>query len=379
VPFSKKMNLDTKKKKTIDRLHRFKKGTAVLCLSLTMTGMLTGCEKLPFGEESNTKVVLTSGFGGEEIFRISRSSCTKPELMVYLTNMQNQYETVYGPDIWNAGAQGVTLEQRLKDSVIARIAQVKTMALLAQDHEVTLSENENGKIEKAAEAYYSSLSPEEIEQMGITKDTILGLYKEFALANAVYDKIIQDVNPEISDDEARTITVEQIVLHNYKTDALGNKIPDSEEEQKEDLKIARRVIRHINKGEDFALLAEKYSDEEEVTVSFGKGEVDRSLEDAAFDLDNGEVSSVVKAEDGYYVIRCISTFDVKQTDANKEKLMKKRKKEVFNEVYNRFVNSLTRSLNEELWNGISMIHDKNVTTADFFSVYEEYCGKTQEL
>ena len=373
------MSLHVNMKNIKRSLRKLGKQTAAVCLAFMMAVMLTGCEKLPFGEDSNTKVVLTSGFGGEEIFRISKSSCTKPELMVYLTNMQNQYEAVYGEDIWNAGAQGVTLEQRLKDSVIARIAQVKTMALLAEEYEVTLSESENSRVDKAAEAYYGSLNEEEISKMGITKDTIRELYKEFALANAVYDKIIQDVNPEISDDEARTITVEQIVLHNYKTDALGNRIPDSEEEQKEDLKIARRVIRHINRGEDFALLAEKYSDEEEVTVSFGKGEVDRSLEDAAFDLDTGEVSSVVKAEDGYYVIRCVSTFDVKQTDANKEKLMKKRKKEAFNDVYNQFVNSLTRSLNEELWAGITMIHDKKVRTADFFSVYEEYCGKPEAL
>ena len=43
-----------------------------------------------------TRVVLTTGFAQDEIFRIEKLSCTLPEMMVYLTNMKNQYESVYG-------------------------------------------------------------------------------------------------------------------------------------------------------------------------------------------------------------------------------------------------------------------------------------------
>ena len=49
-----------------------------------------------------TKIVLTTGFGQDEVFRIDRLSCTLPEIMVYLTNMKNQYESVYGDRIWEA-------------------------------------------------------------------------------------------------------------------------------------------------------------------------------------------------------------------------------------------------------------------------------------
>ena len=36
------------------------------------------------------------------------------------------------------------------------------------------------------------------------------MYGEYALAAKVYRQIVENVNPEISDDEARTITVEAI-------------------------------------------------------------------------------------------------------------------------------------------------------------------------
>lgn len=41
------------------------------------------------------------------------------------------------------------------------------------------------------------------------------LYREYAMADKVYQLIIQDINPEISDDEARKITVQQIFLQQH--------------------------------------------------------------------------------------------------------------------------------------------------------------------
>ena len=66
---------------------------AALLLSLFC---LTGCEKI----NRDTKIVLTTGFTKDEVFRIETASCYKKEVMVYLTNIQNQYEQVYVPEIW---------------------------------------------------------------------------------------------------------------------------------------------------------------------------------------------------------------------------------------------------------------------------------------
>lgn len=357
---------------------KIKVSLCLLCVLLCLEGcLLSGCGNQAAGDDSAaTKVVLTTGFSEEEVFRISKISCSVPEVMVYLTNMQNQYEAVYGTKIWDTSMDGVTLEQKVKDTVIARIAQVKTMALLAQQYEVNLSEQDNKSIEKAADTYYGSLNETEIASMGITRDTIVELYTEFALANAVYDRIIQDVNPEISDDEARTITVQQILLRNYSLDADGNRVEDTQAQKAEDLELAKDILTWAREGEDFALLAEKYNEDENITYSFGKGEVEAQLEEAAFNLDSGEISDIVETSYGYCIMKCVSTFDVKETDANKEKIVKKRKKEAFNDVYNEFVNGLTRSLNEELWDSITMIHDENVKTSDFFAVYEQYFTKS---
>ena len=184
-----------------------------------MLMFLTGC-----GAENGTKVVLTTGFKKDEVFRIETSSCMLPEIMVYLTNTQNQYESVYGKEIWDTQLEGGTLEDNVKDTVLARIAQVKSMTLLANNRGIALSIDEQEQALKAAKKYYESLGEKEIELLGVTQELLQSMYEEYALAQKVYQQIIHDINPEISDDEARTIVVQHILIKTYTTDGTGKRV-----------------------------------------------------------------------------------------------------------------------------------------------------------
>lgn len=86
---------------------------------------------------------------GRGLSRIGKASCTLPEAQVYLTNTKNQYESVYGPGIWETASQDETLEDRVKDTVIARIAQIKTMNLLAAEYNITLTKDEQATVDQA--------------------------------------------------------------------------------------------------------------------------------------------------------------------------------------------------------------------------------------
>lgn len=334
----------------------------VLCM-----GALTACGK------NGTKVVFTTGFGKNEIFRIDDESCQKEELMVYLTNTQNQYEKVYGTEVWNISLDGVTLEENVKETVLAKIAQIKSMYLLAKEKGVTLDETEEVQVERAAAEYFASLNSTEIELLGANEDTIATLYREYALADKVYQQIIQDINPEISDDEARTITVQHILIRTSTTDGAGNRVPYSAEDKQAAYDKAAEVREMaLTEGQDFAELASKYSEDTNITYSFGKGEVDAAFEEAAFQLETNEISGVVESESGYHIIKCLNTFNREETDANKLEIVEQRRNEVFGQEYDEFVATLVRNLNQTLWEQITLIHDEQVTTSNFFDVYEKY-------
>ena len=342
-----------------------KRGMILILLVLLM---LTGCSK----DGKETKVVLTTGFSKDEVFRIETMSCTLPEIMVYLTNTQNQYESVYGKQIWNTDLDGITLEENVKDIVLAKIAQVKTMNLLAEKYEVWLSEEEKALVNSAAESYFNSLNETEKELMGVNQKIIQQLYLEYALAEKVYAYIIKDINPEISDDEARTITVSHIFLKTYSLDSQGRQVNYSEEMKQEIYRKAQEILVMAREpGQDFEALIEKYSEDSTGTYSFGKGEIGDEFEQAAFELETDEISEVIETEFGYHIIKCLNTFDREETDANKLKIVEQRRKEVFGQEYDEFVSTLTRSLNEKLWEKVSLLHDENVTTTTFFDVYTE--------
>lgn len=360
--------------KIIRRRHeKTERGQSRRCCVLLLCLMICAFPLAACGDGDGARVVFTTGLGEDEVFRIADISCTRPEIMVYLTTTQNRYESVYGPEVWNVVRDEVTLEQNVKETVLARIAQIKTMCLLAEREGVELDSEEIGRTEQAAAEFFASLNETEIELMEVEEKTIQELYREYALANKVYEYIIQDINPEISDDEARTITVQHILLRTWTTDGSGARVVYAEDVKESVYEKACEIRELAVSGEqDFLDLASRYSEDTTITYSFGKGVMDALFEETAFSLETDEISQVIETESGYHIIKCINTFDREQTELSKLEIVEERRREVFGEEYDAFAESLARQLNTSLWDEISLIHDERVKTTDFFDIYMKY-------
>ena len=348
-----------------------------IAVAMLAVFLLTGCPRSGQAADAAEEptVVLTGGFARNEVCKIESMSGTLPEIMVYLVNMQEQYESVYGKEIWQRDLNGTTLAESVKDTVLANLAQVKAMNLLAQKHNVTLDEMEKQFAKEAAKEYYESLNETEIAVMQVDEEILTQMYEEYALANKVYEYIIKDINPEISDDEARTITVDYILIKTYMTDGTGAKIEYSEEDRDEARALAEDILRQAKEeGSDFKELVLKYSEGDKGTYSFGKGETEEGFEQAAFNLATGEISNLVETPSGFYIIKCLSTFDKDQTSANKVKIVEEKREEVFGEEYDAFAQGLTRDINQKLWESVSLVDDEEVTTQQFFNIYHDYFG-----
>ena len=98
-------------------------------------------------------------------------------------------------------------------------------------------------------------------------------------------------------------------------------------------------------------------------------------ETATFNLGNNEISQVIETESGYYIIKCINTLNREETETNKSKIIDQQKKKVFNEEYYIFVDSLTKNINNELWETVSLFEKDSLSEVDFFDVYEKFIIK----
>ncbi len=336
--------------KRLEESGKWKKRAAVIAASIAVFVLLVTAFFVY--RNSSTKVVLTTGLKKDEVFKVGNLSCTLPEAMVYLTNMQNRYESVYGPRIWEDRG-GVSLVGEAKAQVLEELVQVKSMVLLAGQKGVSLDKKEEEKAAAAGKEYFGSLTETEIAALQISEKLTVQMYREYALAEKVYRQIVEDVNPEISDDEARTITVLQI-----RVNSLGE---------------AEEILRRIREEEaDFEAVAETSSQDSVIRYSFGKGEAAEPIETAAFNLGKDEVSEPIQSGEDFYLLKCISTFDENQTQLNKVKILERRRNEAFHTEYNAFVNTLTRQLNRELWDTAEFLQEANMETSGFFTVYNTY-------
>ena len=337
---------------------------AVCLLVALMT--LCGC--------GGTQVVLTTGFNKDEIFIVGSESCSIQELEIYLTNIQNTYQNVYGEEIWNVTSDGVTFEDSIKNTALAELAQVKTLYLMAMDRGLTLDPETKILVANAAREYYASLNDAEIEAMGASEELIEEMYSQIALAQSAYDEIIGDISPEISDDEARYVRVRIIYMRTaYRNgDSL---IPYTNSDYERVYATLNDIRTGLLDGTlDFETEAARYNEADETVISFGKGMVDPALEEEAFSLAGDEISDIVKTSDGLYLMQCISTLDRTQTDANKVLITEKLRDEAFETVYDEYLDSLIRNLNTELWKTVTLNTDPQIKTCNFFEIYDNYLG-----
>jgi len=323
-----------------------------LCAALTLVSTtLTGCTI------GNTEIVLNmNSVGRNHVFSINGDRCTKEEARLYLCNYQNLYGSAYGIDLWDYDYskldEGETLEAYVKDVTLSELANVMCMEQLAEQQELTLTEEELDKVADAVEEYYDSLSRKERSYIGLDKNELREFYEKYALAQKLYNNLIQGINEEVSDDEARIIRIQQIFV--------------------KDKEIAQLVQQKLTGGESFTTLASNYNEADVIEKNLGRGVYPEEVDDVAFHLDDEEVSDMIETEDGYYFIKCLNKYDEQLTEANKENIIVKRRKEQFDDKFIEFVENSQFDLNEKVWENIKVDTSGDITTNSFFAIYEKY-------
>ena len=264
---------------------KFTRVAAVLCgVSLLLSGCRIG----------NKNIVVSNILNDRQVFRIEGTVCSLKEARVYMTNYQNIYGTAYGVDLWKHDFGDDSLVKYIKAITMEELTQVVSMDLLAQSREVALSEDELSAISEAAAEYYASLSQEEGTYLDVTESDISEYYQHYALAQKLYNSLTNSVNEEVSDDEARVIEIMQIF------------VADSTK--------ANDVAAKLERGDDFASVANNYNELSSIQTTVARDELPKEVEEVAFNLDNGQTSSKIATDKGFYFIKCLNKYNEELTE-----------------------------------------------------------------
>lgn len=314
------------------------------CCLVAAVFFCSGCEK---GES-----ILPQS--ARQVLKVDGASYSLPQAKVYLANYKNLYGKAEGADLWKQGNEDGSLGQYIQDLALSQMDKILSMDSLAKSRGIELDEAENTGAQKAAESYYRSLNEAERSYLDVGEADLESLYKDYALAQKLYQSLTDDINSEVSDDEARIMDAMQIVV--------------------QDVKSARAVRKALKDGEDFATVAGSYNEAEDTKIQFGRGEMPKEVEEAAFAMDNGTVSECIKTKEGYYFIYCVNKFNQELTDIHKLKIVQQREKEAFGDVYDAYSRTISKKIYQKVWEDAADGLSDEVVTDQFFELYQENCG-----
>lgn len=280
---------------------------------------------------------------------------TDPQTMLIVATERNRYRQIYTDQIWQVevGEDGTTFQTYLLGQIQEFLRELKTMNLLADQEEIALTSQEKEQLRTLSEQYYASLTDADRAYIGADKEDIYAMYEAYHRANRLVDEVTKDVNLEISDSEAKVITVQEIKLSD------GDRAQD----------VYGQVTAE---GADFATIARSVSEDSTIEKSVGRSERSRSYEDPVFALESGQITPAFEADEAWYIVKCINDYDETATLERKQKLALQRKNQAFRQIYDAFAAEHIVEIRGSIWEDISLNDGADSTTTGFFEMYQEY-------
>ena len=166
------------------------------------------------------------------------------------------------------------------------------------------------------------------------------------------------MDTELSAAEAKVISIEQIVLSDEAT--------------------AKDLLEKVKaQGANFSYYARQYSEDPEIQKELSFGEKEDAYYEAAFALENGEISSIISENGKYYILHCLNSYDEEATKDRRARLEKSIRALRFNESYEAYQKEHIIRFREPFWKNIDLNGGEGSTADFFFSVYQENV-KTEE-
>lgn len=287
----------------------------------------------------------------EYVLKINDEQISKGEFMVYLNEARANFESVGGTDIWETDFEGMTAEDVAKNSAVNAIELVKISASKAAEFQVSLTDDEKEQAKTQAKTTFDSLGTY-AEEMGITLSDVENVMNDQMLYSKVYEKVTADFEASEADFNAYYETQKADFMDYYKEYTVKSIFVT-------DYSKAEEIVNKYNEGTDFDTLFDEYEEQEgvenEAQTSY-KGTLE-SFFGLEFDIEVGNITSILEADGGYYIIKVENISDTSEDEVKeiaKSIYTQNTKQELFNKEYQKWSENVNVEKNEEVFNSIKI-------------------------
>lgn len=316
-------------------------------------GLLMGCGA---SDVNHDEVVVTIG-DAEVSYGVAN---------FYARMMQSRYENYYTTltgdtpaEFWLQQWGEGSYENYVKSGLLEDLENLYVLSQHADEYDVTVTEEEEKAIEKAAADFEEGNALEAKEVVSGYKKYIEEYLRLATIEEKMDAPMKEGVDEEVSDEEAAKKTMKYVYFEYAKEGEDGNSESMSDEEKAELKKKAEKFAKELQDSEekDIDAAAEKEGLEVE-TTSFDS-EMTAPYVDfvkAADKLGENEVTDAIDSEGGLYVGKVTSLFDREATDKEKERIVRDRKDEQYDSLLKKWKEDTEISVNEEVWQKIGFAY-----------------------
>ncbi len=341
-----------------------KKITGALLAGALGAASLTGCSSPMDG----TQPLLTSG---EDTVTVGTGNLM---LRMNQATMLSYYSMMGGSTtgLWSQDSgDGETYGDTTKASVLDELENMLVQKQHAADYDVSISEEEQGKIEEAAQAFMDANTEETIQNLSVSQSDVETLLELYTYQTKMYDPMVADVDTNVEDSEAAQSKITYCrfdISDTQNEDGTTTPLTDEEKQEKKD--EAQALLDKLLASPDpasadmDALAKEVNEDLNAVDNTFGDDDtlLDDKLKEAAKTLQDGQVyGEVVEGENAYFVVRMDSVLDREATDAEKENIVSERQQDAYNDLLDQWKDDADITVNNKEWKKVTLTDNEQYT------------------
>lgn len=283
-------------------------------------------------------------------------------------SMSSLYQQIYGSDYWSTEVdeEGTTGAQQAKNDVLSAVEQRAVLCQEAANNNVVLTAEEKTAVAKQVTSAMENMTTKQKGMLGLSKGKITKVLEAQALADKYKKQLVDGydiddaaIKAKVSKKDNRQYDLQYYYVSTQTTDANNKTVAKSDAEKATLKQQMDELATKSATAKDFTkLLADgdksgiEYQSKElvETDTDF----LTKALLKQVKKMNNGEISTVLEGEDGYYLIKMENNNDSAAYDKACEDAVQKEEDSRFETDYQTLAATYGTEVNESQWNKIKL-------------------------